>query len=90
MERYDIEKDRWLQLQTQLYEGRYHASACMLENRYIYVFGGFKSTHFAKGVPLTRVNKKVEKTDNVQSNYIERYDTILDIDDEYAAKISKI
>lgn len=66
MERYDIDRDRWLQLQTQLWEGRYHATACMLQNRYIYVFGGFKTTHFAKNIPLlTRVNKKVEITDNV-------------------------
>ena len=27
---------------------------------------------------ITRVNKKVEETDNVTSNYIERYDTFND------------
>ena len=91
MERYDIDRDRWLQLQTQLWEGRYHATACMLQNRYIYVFGGFKTTHFAKDIPLlTRVNKKVEITDNVQSNYIERYDTHLDLEDENDAKLNRI
>lgn len=48
VERYDIEKDRWLQLRTELNEGRYHATACIMNDRFIYVFGGFKTTHFNK------------------------------------------
>lgn len=49
----------------------------MLNERYIYVFGGFKTTHFSKQI-VSRVNKKVEILDNVTSNYIERYDTMFD------------
>lgn len=89
LERYDIEKDRWLELRTELNEGRYHSSACMLQNRFIYVFGGFKTTHFSKST-VTRVNKKVEITDNVSANYIERYDTMFDLEDENDARMNKV
>lgn len=89
IERYDIEKDRWLELRTELNEGRYHSSACILENRFIYVFGGFKTTHFSKST-LTRVNKKFEITDNVSCHYIEKYDTVFDFEDENNAKLSRI
>ena len=89
VERYDIERDRWLELKTELNEGRYHSTACMIQERYIYVFGGFKTTHFSKNV-ITRVNRKVETTDNVTSNYIEKYDTQNDLEDENDAKLSKI
>jgi len=61
----------------------------MLESRYIYVFGGFKTTHFSKS-NLTRVNKKCEMIDNVSSNIIERYDTMHDLEDENNAKLTKI
>jgi len=61
----------------------------MLDDRYIYVFGGFKTTHFSKS-NLTRVNKKVEMTDTVTSNVIERYDTANDTEDETFAKLTKI
>jgi hypothetical protein len=50
----------------------------MLKERFIYVFGGFKTTHFSKQI-VSRVNKKVEIIDNVKCNYIERYDTLLDV-----------
>ena len=89
VERYDIERDRWLQLRTELNEGRYHSSACMLNERFIYVFGGFKTTHFSKQI-VSRVNKKVEIIDNVTSNYIERYDTTFDVQDETDARLSRI
>ncbi len=46
MERYDIDRDRWIELKTELNEGRYHSTACIINERYIYVFGGFKTTHF--------------------------------------------
>jgi len=45
-ERYDIENNKWIELNAELNEGRYHSSACMLQNRYIYVFGGFKTEDF--------------------------------------------
>mmetsp|Transcript_5568 Transcript_5568/g.9556 ORF Transcript_5568/g.9556 Transcript_5568/m.9556 type:complete len:320 (-) Transcript_5568:157-1116(-) len=89
MERYDIERDRWLELSTELNEGRYHATACVLENRYIYIFGGFKTSRFLKS-NITRVNKKVETIVNVSSNFIELYDTNFDLEDETFAKLSKI
>lgn len=80
MERYDIDKDRWLELRTQLHEGRYHATACMLENRYIYIFGGFRTTSFTKhSHQIARVTKKFEITDNVSQNFIEKYDTFNDL-----------
>lgn len=89
VERYDIEKDKWLQLKTELNEGRYHSSACLLQDRFIYVFGGFKTTHFNKQ-DVARVNKKTEIIDNVTCNYIEKYDTQRDITDETNARLSKI
>jgi hypothetical protein len=36
------------------------------------------------------VNKKVEITDNVKAHYIERYDTMFDLEDENNARLSKI
>lgn len=39
---------------------------------------------------ITRVNKKVEETDNVTSNYIEKYDSANDLEDEKDARMSKI
>jgi hypothetical protein len=30
MERYDVDRDRWLELKTELNEGRYHSTACIL------------------------------------------------------------
>ena len=89
MERYDIARDRWLELKTELNEGRYHATACLLQNRYIYVFGGYKTTHFTKS-NITRVNRKIENMDNVSMNIIEKYDTWNDLEDENWAKMSKI
>ena len=74
MERYDVDKDRWLPLATQLHEGRFHATACMLKERYIYVFGGYKTKNFQKSM-ITKVRRNFETTDNVSSNYIEMYDT---------------
>ena len=41
MERYDIEKNKWELMKVRLNEGRYHASATMVNDRYIYVFGGY-------------------------------------------------
>jgi hypothetical protein len=61
----------------------------MLNERYIYVFGGFKTTHFSKQI-VSRVNKKVEIIDNVKCNYIEMYDTMLDVQDETDARLSRI
>jgi N-acetylneuraminic acid mutarotase len=89
MERYDIDKDRWLELKTELNEGRYHSTACMLNNRFIYVFGGFKTTHFTQS-KITRVLRKFESMDNVSMNVIEKYDTWKDQEDENWAKMSKI
>jgi N-acetylneuraminic acid mutarotase len=89
MERYDVDRDRWLELKTELNEGRYHSTACTLKDRYIYVFGGFKTTHFSKS-NMTRVTKKIETMDNVSSHYIEKYDTNNDLEDENWAKMSKI
>jgi N-acetylneuraminic acid mutarotase len=89
MERYDIVRDRWLELKTELNEGRYHATACLLQNRYVYVFGGYKTTHFTKS-NITRVNRKIESMDNVSMNIIEKYDTWNDLEDENWAKMSKI
>lgn len=74
MERYDIDKDRWLELNTQLNEGRYHATACILHDRYIYVFGGYKTKNFKKQM-IMKVRRNFETIDNVSSNYIEMYDT---------------
>lgn len=89
VERYDIERDRWLTLRTQLNEGRYHATACNIKDRLIYVFGGFRTTHFSKQY-VQRVNKKVEITDNVSCNFIEKYDTMFDIQDESDARMTRI
>ena len=89
MERYDIDKDRWLELNTQLNEGRYHATACMLKERYIYVFGGYKTKNFKKQM-IMKVKRNFETIDNVSSNYIEMYDTKNDQEDEDRSKMSKI
>jgi len=61
----------------------------MIQDRYIYVFGGFRTLNFKKPM-ITRVNKKVEETDNVTSNYIEKYDSANDLEDEKDARMSKI
>ena len=41
LERYSIVSNKWALLKARLNEGRYHASACLLAGRYIYVFGGY-------------------------------------------------
>ena len=61
----------------------------MLQDRFIYVFGGFRTLNFKKPL-IIRVTKNVEETDNVTSNYIEKYDTFNDLEDEKDARMSKI
>ena len=53
----------------------------MLKERYIYVFGGYKTKNFQKSM-ITKVRRNFETTDNVSSNYIEMYDTKNDQEDE--------
>ena len=76
-------------MRTELNEGRYHSSACILNDRFIYVFGGFKTTNFSKQV-VARVNKKAEIMAGITQNYIERYDTMLDSQDETDARLNRI
>lgn len=58
-------------------EGRYHASACIIKNRFIYVFGGYKTEGFYTRNPY-KISRKNEKLSNVRSDFIEMYDTSLD------------
>lgn len=74
MERYDIDSNRWVELRATLNEGRYHASACIVKNRYVYVFGGFKTEGFYVRNPV-KISRKNEKVSNVRSDFIEMYDT---------------
>ena len=53
----------------------------MLKERYIYVFGGYKTKNFQKSM-ITKVRRNFETTYNVSSNYIEMYDTKNDQEDE--------
>lgn len=85
MERYDIEKNQWIQLRHRLEEGRYHATATIQGGRYIYIFGGYKTESFY-GKVAYKVSRKHEKIQNVRSDYIEVYDThedqaLFDIED---------
>jgi N-acetylneuraminic acid mutarotase len=44
IERYDIERDEWIELRMQLNYGRAFLSAITFNNRYIYVIGGSTNT----------------------------------------------
>jgi len=44
IERYDIEKDQWVEVKMQLVYARALSSAITFNNRYIYVVGGSTST----------------------------------------------
>lgn len=44
IERYDIERDEWVELRMQLTYGRAFSSAVSFSNRYIYVIGGSTNT----------------------------------------------
>ena len=61
----------------------------MLHDRYIYVFGGYKTKNFKKQM-IMKVNRHFETIDNVSSNYIEMYDTKNDQECENRSKMSKI
>ena len=74
MERYDNETNRWVELECTLMEGRYHSTACIFQNRYIYVFGGYKTEAFY-GKVAYKVSRKHEKLSNVRSDFLEMYDT---------------
>eukprot|EP00347_Sterkiella_histriomuscorum_P007939 403346987 len=74
MERFDIEENKWHELSAILEDGRYHASACILKDRYIYVFGGYKTELFYSKVAY-KVTRKHEKLQSVRPDYIEVYDT---------------
>jgi len=74
MERYDIEENKWHEMAAVLQDGRYHATACILHNRFIYVFGGYKTESFYSKVAY-KVSRKNEKLTNVRPDYIEFYDT---------------
>lgn len=77
MERFDIEDNKWYELSATLKEARYHASACILHERYIYIFGGQKTEAFSSRVSY-KVTRKNEKLMSVRSDFIEVYDTLQD------------
>lgn len=75
-----MRENRWDLLRVCLNEGRYHGSACMVQDRYIYVFGGYRTKKLARE-PTTspRGTSKISRADEVMvpvtSGRIERYDT---------------
>ena len=74
MERYCIDDNKWALIRVRLNEGRYHATACMLHDRYIYVFGGYR-TKKLQGEHAVKIDRKNEVLINITSGRIERYDT---------------
>lgn len=74
MERYTVANNKWALLKVRLNEGRYHASACLVANRYIYIFGGYR-TKKLKEFNKIKIDRKNEVLVNVTSGRIERYDT---------------
>ena len=44
VEKYDIERDEWVELRMQLNYGRAFGSAIVFGNRYIYILGGTTNT----------------------------------------------
>ena len=56
-------------------EGRYHASACIVQDRYIYVFGGYRTKKLTGDYTTSKINRTNEVMANVTNGRIERYDT---------------
>jgi N-acetylneuraminic acid mutarotase len=74
MEKFDIPSNKWTMIKVRLNEGRYHASACFLASRYIYVFGGYW-TKKLRDHNKVKIERKNEVVVNVQSMRVELYDT---------------
>ena len=62
-------------MKVRLNEGRYHASACIINERYIYVFGGYKTRKLTGDYATTKINRQNEQMVNVTNGRIECYDT---------------
>jgi N-acetylneuraminic acid mutarotase len=54
IERYDIERNEWVELKMQLTYGRVFSSAVTFCNRYIYVIGGTTNTDCFEIIDTTR------------------------------------
>ena len=74
VERYCIKDNKWQIVKVRLNEGRYHHSACIVADQYIYVFGGYR-TKKLQGEHASKINRTNEVMVNVTSGRIERYDT---------------
>jgi hypothetical protein len=77
-----MEQNKWKKLEAKLNLGRFHHSACILKDRFIYVFGGYYTKGFHNPVTL-KITRKNEILESCQSNSIEMYDTCLDEDISY-------
>ena len=75
VERYCIKENKWQLVKVRLNEGRYHASACIINERYIYVFGGYKTRKLTGDYATTKINRQNEQMVNVTNGRIECYDT---------------
>ena len=75
VERYDMRENKWAIVKVRMNEGRYHASACIVQDRYIYVFGGYRTKKLTGDYRTNKINRTNEVMINVSSGRIERYDT---------------
>ena len=75
VERYSMQENKWAIVKVRLNEGRYHASACIVDNRYIYVFGGYRTKKLQGDYTTSKINRTNEVMVNVTNGRIERYDT---------------
>ena len=70
-----MRENKWAIVKVRMNEGRYHASACIVQDRYIYVFGGYRTKKLTGDYRTNKINRTNEVMINVSSGRIERYDT---------------
>ena len=70
-----MKENKWAIIKVKMNEGRYHASACIVQDRYIYVFGGYRTKKLTGDYTTSKINRTNEVMVNVTSGRIERYDT---------------
>ena len=74
VERYCIKENKWQIVKVRLNEGRYHASACIVNERFIYVFGGYRTKKLQGDYTTSKINRTNELMVNVTSGRIECFD----------------
>ena len=75
VERYCMKENKWQIVKVRLNEGRYHASACIVNERFIYVFGGYRTKKLQGDYTTSKINRNNETMVNVTSGRIECFDT---------------